>query len=75
MATRKSYNPKNYEDAVVKLKEITLSLEEGNLSLEQMMDLYEKGRKLVLYCEKQLNNFEERIERIEKSDKNSESSN
>lgn len=42
----------NYEKAVARLEEITDKLENGNLSLEEMMKLYEEGTVLAAECSK-----------------------
>lgn len=40
----------NYEKSVARLEEIADKLENGNLSLEEMMRLYEEGTALVAAC-------------------------
>lgn len=60
----KKVEPKNYESAVKQLQSIIDQIEESEISLEQMMELYEQGKELVIYCEKQLNKFEEKIQVI-----------
>ena len=44
----------NYEKAVSRLEEIVDKLENGNLSLEEMMKLYEEGTALAGKCAKAL---------------------
>jgi len=61
---KKNIEPKNYETAVKELNTIVQQIEESDLSLEKMIELYEKGKLLLAYCEKQLNRFEEKIEVI-----------
>ena len=56
--------PKNYETAVKQLQTVIDKIEESEISLEQMMELYEQGKELIVYCEKQLNKFEEKIQVI-----------
>lgn len=60
----KSIEPKNYESAVKELNEIVSQIEESDLPLDKMINLYEKGKVLLAYCEKQLNKFEEKIQVI-----------
>ncbi len=43
-----------YEKAVARLEEIVDKLENGNLSLEEMMKLYEEGTSLAAKCSKSL---------------------
>ena len=47
-------NKLNYEQAVARLEEIVDKLENGNLSLEEMMKLYEEGTALAAKCSKSL---------------------
>lgn len=44
----------NYEKSVSRLEEIVDKLENGNLSLEEMMKLYEEGTALAAKCAKSL---------------------
>lgn len=44
----------NYEKSVLRLEEIVDKLENGNLSLEEMMKLYEEGTALAAKCAKSL---------------------
>lgn len=44
----------NYEKSVARLEEIVDKLENGNLSLEEMMKLYEEGTSLASKCAKSL---------------------
>ncbi len=53
-----------YETAVKELNEVVEKLEDAEISLEKMMELYERGKYLLDFCEKQLNKFEEKIEVI-----------
>ncbi len=43
-----------YEKAVARLEEIVDKLENGNLTLEEMMKLYEEGTSLAAKCSKSL---------------------
>ncbi|MBQ4603838.1 MAG: exodeoxyribonuclease VII small subunit [Clostridia bacterium] len=43
-----------YEKAVARLEAIVDKLENGNLSLEEMMKLYEEGTALAAKCSKSL---------------------
>lgn len=44
----------SYEKAVLRLEKIVDKLENGNLSLEEMMKLYEEGTALAAECSKSL---------------------
>jgi exodeoxyribonuclease VII small subunit len=53
-----------FEDAYHELIEIIDQLESGDLSLDESMTLFERGRKLVTLCEGQLNTAELRISQL-----------
>ena len=50
-----------YENAMQRLEEITASLEDGSLPLEQSLQLYEEAAALVRFCSACLDNAEQKI--------------
>lgn len=50
------------EGALDDLEQIVEVLEEGKMSLEESLELYERGMKLVSLCQSRLQNAEKRIE-------------
>ncbi len=50
-----------YEEALEKLKNTVEALEEGSLSLDKSMELFEEGTRLAAFCEKCLNEAEQKI--------------
>ena len=54
----------NYEKAVSRLEEIVDKLENGNLSLEEMMKLYEEGTALAGKCAKALDKAQLKISEL-----------
>lgn len=50
-----------YEQAITRLEEIVSMLEEGNLSLDESIKLFEESAKLSAYCSDLLNKAETRI--------------
>lgn len=50
------------EEALDDLEQIVEVLEEGKMSLEESLELYEKGMKLVGLCQSRLQNAQKRIE-------------
>ena len=55
-----------YESSIKRLEEIVGILEEGTLSLEESLKLFEEGSKLAAFCNNSLNNAEQKI--VELSD-------
>ena len=58
-----------FEDAIKRLEEIVAKLEEGDLTLDETLDLYEDGVKLSKFCMKKLQDAEKRIEILSKDEK------
>ena len=58
----------NYEDAVKELEEIVKKLEGGNISLDEMVEYFEKGTKLVADCNKVLDQTEAKLNILMKKD-------
>ncbi len=54
----------SFEDAYRELGEIIDRLESGELSLDESVILYERGRQLVTLCEKHLDAAELRVTRL-----------
>lgn len=52
------------EEALDDLERIVEELEDGKKSLEESLDLYEKGTKLVRLCQDRLESAEQRIESL-----------
>jgi exodeoxyribonuclease VII small subunit len=55
-------NIKDFEGAIAELETIVRKLEEGDLALEQSLELYERGVRLSRYCHERLEEAERRIE-------------
>ncbi len=60
--------PKDFETSLKKLEEIVKELEEGELTLEQSLDRYEKGIHLARFCSSKLEEAEKRIEMLQKDE-------
>ncbi|MBC5787295.1 MULTISPECIES: exodeoxyribonuclease VII small subunit [Clostridiaceae] len=61
----------SFEKAMAELEKIVAKLEKGNLSLEQSLELYEKGTKLSAICHEKLQSAQLKIEEITKQEENS----
>lgn len=55
-------NIKDFESALSELESLVKTLEDGNLSLEQSLELFERGIQLSRYCHTRLEQAERRIE-------------
>lgn len=55
----------SFEDAADELEEITRRLEDEPTSLDQLLKDFERGQKLLHYCQKTLASARERLELVE----------
>lgn len=53
-----------FEAALKELEELVAKLEAGDLSLEESLDLFERGQKLTDYCTDKLNQANLRVEQL-----------
>ncbi len=51
----------SYEDSVKRLEKIVGTLEGGSLPLDEALKLFEEGTKLVVFCNKTLDDAEQKI--------------
>ncbi|MCL4545734.1 MAG: exodeoxyribonuclease VII small subunit [Chloroflexi bacterium] len=59
-------NPLSYEAAVARLERVLVEMEAPGLPLEQLLALYEEGRKLASYCQQLLDTAELRIQELQR---------
>jgi exodeoxyribonuclease VII small subunit len=57
-----SQKKQSFEDSLAELEKIVTKLEEGDLPLEESLELFEKGVGLSRECQERLNQAERRIE-------------
>lgn len=58
-------NPEiSFENAFAELEEVVRQLEEGELSLEEAISLYERGQVLARQCQAQLDQAELRVSQL-----------
>ena len=62
----------NFEDALKRLEDIVRELENGEIGLDQALELFEEGTKLSKFCAKKLANVEKRVEILKKDEKGDE---
>lgn len=58
----------NFENSITELENIVKTLESGNLSLDEMIKLFERGIKLSSQCNKLLDEAENKINMLIKKD-------
>lgn len=63
-------NEMSFEAAFAELNEVVQQLEEGGLTLEEMISLYERGQALAGHCQKQLDQAELRITQLTEDNQN-----
>lgn len=54
----------SFEEALEQLEQIVQKLENEEVSLEESVNLYERGMELSKYCTNTLENAEQRIEKV-----------
>ena len=54
----------NFEDALNQLEEIVGNLEQGEVSLEESISIYERGTHLKRHCEEKLSAARAQVEKI-----------
>ena len=54
----------SFEDALAELEQIVRRLEAGQVKLDEAILCYERGAQLKRYCERKLNEAQQRVERI-----------
>jgi exodeoxyribonuclease VII small subunit len=60
----KKKKEKSFEEALSKLEEIVLELEEGDLSLEKALEKFNKGIELSRFCAHRLSQAEEKVKKL-----------
>ncbi len=53
-----------FEAAYAELEDLVLKLDSGDLPLEESVALFERGRKLAVYCQGLLDNAELRVNQL-----------
>jgi exodeoxyribonuclease VII small subunit len=66
--TAKAKAEERFEDQLAKLEEIVARLEDEGVGLEESLDLFESGMKLVKSCRARLEQVEQRVARLLESE-------
>lgn len=56
----------SFEKALEKLERLVAAMEAGEIPLEEMIERFEEGNKLLAVCSKRLRNAEQKIELLKK---------
>lgn len=62
--TSKSGEKENFEGALKRLEQIVQKLEEGGLSLDESLKLFEEGIEISRSCTKKLSEAEKKVEKL-----------
>ncbi len=57
-----------FEDAISRIEEIIKKLETGEIPLEESLKLFEEGINLINFCQKKLNEVEQKVEILVKNE-------
>jgi len=57
-----------FEDAISRIEEIIKKLETGEIPLEESLKLFEEGMNLINFCQKKLNEVEQKVEILIKNE-------
>ena len=52
----------SFEEAIKKLEQTVMKMEQGDLNLDENIKFFEEGNKLVKFCTEQLNKAEKKVE-------------
>ena len=63
---KKYKKSKSFEDSMDRLENLVLEMESGKKNLEESMELFEEGMKLITDCQEQLKKVEIRIDEFSK---------
>ncbi|MEJ2627716.1 MAG: exodeoxyribonuclease VII small subunit [bacterium] len=66
----KKESEKSFEEAYNQLKEVVERLENSDTDLEESLEIFEQGIRLINYCNKKLEDAEHKFQKLVKDDKN-----
>jgi len=62
-------NPEKFEEALAELEGIVRKMEDGDLSLDESLDAFERGVGLVRFCRKKLDDAQRKVELLLQDEK------
>ena len=69
MGSKEKESKISFEQAMKRMSEIVKELEDGNMKLEETLELFEEGVKLSKICRDFLGNAAKKVEEIKSEDK------
>lgn len=57
----KDKNPEDFEEAMLRLEEIVEKIENDEVKLDEALDKYQEGMKLIKFCQDKLKYVEQKI--------------
>lgn len=64
-AAPKRATPASYEEALVELERLVVTMEAGQLPLDQLLGSYQRGAELLGYCRSRLQAVESQVKLLE----------
>ena len=61
MIKKKEKEPKNFENALEELEQLSEKIQGNSTSLEEMLEIFERGTYLSKYCKEKLNDIDDKI--------------
>ena len=58
-----------FEEALERIEEIVEALEQGDVSLDDSLKLYEEGQSLIKFCREKLTKVEEKVKELVRTEK------
>ncbi len=58
-----------FEEALKRIEEIVEALEQGDVSLDNSLKLYEEGQSLIKFCREKLTKVEEKVKELVRTEK------
>lgn len=66
--TEKPLADMSFEDAMAELEQVVTRLEQGEVALDESINLYERGARLRAHCDARLRDAQQKIEKIRLND-------
>ena len=61
---KRPYEPESFETAMAELEKLVLSLESGELALEESIGVYKRAREIAVWCYKKLDEVQGELKKL-----------